>query len=299
MDPPTVGAAARQGRQACARSSPRSTGARRCCRTCRRSTRPACRNSRSPTGWGWSARRGMPQRHRQTGSTANSRMRCASPEVIAALEKQAFLPNAVDAGAVRRLHQGADAVVRHAAEARRRAARLMTSALFSPFTLRDLTLANRIVISPMCEYSAVDGCATDWHVIHLGHLALSGAGLLIIEATAVERARAHQPRVPRPVLATRTRRRSRACWPSCAATARCPSASSSSHAGRKGSQRKPGDGRGNVPTAEGGWQTVGPSALPFIPEWQTPQAARSRRHGGDRRGLRARHAALRAPRAST
>ena len=61
----------------------------------------------------------------------------------------------------------------------------MTSALFSPFTLRDLTVANRIVVSPMCEYSAVDGCATDWHVIHLGHLALSGAGLLIVEATAV------------------------------------------------------------------------------------------------------------------
>ena len=48
----------------------------------------------------------------------------------------------------------------------------MSTRLFSPFTLRGLTLGNRIVISPMCEYSAVDGCATDWHVIHLGHLAL-------------------------------------------------------------------------------------------------------------------------------
>jgi 2,4-dienoyl-CoA reductase-like NADH-dependent reductase (Old Yellow Enzyme family) len=60
-----------------------------------------------------------------------------------------------------------------------------TSTLFSPFSVGDLTLANRIVIAPMCQYSAHDGCMSDWHVIHLGHLALSGAGLLSIEATAV------------------------------------------------------------------------------------------------------------------
>ena len=60
------------------------------------------------------------------------------------------------------------------------------SKLFTPFQLGPLTLPNRIVIAPMCQYSAVDGCATDWHLIHLGQLALSGAGLLIVEATAVE-----------------------------------------------------------------------------------------------------------------
>ena len=59
--------------------------------------------------------------------------------------------------------------------------------LFQPLTLGPLTLPNRIVIAPMCQYSAHDGSATDWHLIHLGHLALSGAGLLILEATAVER----------------------------------------------------------------------------------------------------------------
>ena len=59
------------------------------------------------------------------------------------------------------------------------------SALFTPFRVGALELANRIVIAPMCQYSAVDGCMTDWHVIHLGHLALSGAALLTIEATAV------------------------------------------------------------------------------------------------------------------
>ena len=57
--------------------------------------------------------------------------------------------------------------------------------LFTPFRVGNLELRNRIVITPMCQYSAVEGCMTDWHVIHLGHLALSGAGLLTIEATAV------------------------------------------------------------------------------------------------------------------
>jgi len=61
----------------------------------------------------------------------------------------------------------------------------MASHLFSPFRVGGLTLANRIVIAPMCQYSAVDGRMTDWHLIHLGHLALSGAALLTIEATAV------------------------------------------------------------------------------------------------------------------
>src|SRR6186997_3570631 len=59
------------------------------------------------------------------------------------------------------------------------------SKLFSPLSIGDLELTNRIVIAPMCQYSAVDGCMTDWHLIHLGHLALSGAALLTIEATAV------------------------------------------------------------------------------------------------------------------
>src|ERR687890_1821817 len=57
--------------------------------------------------------------------------------------------------------------------------------LFTPLRVGGLELRNRIVIAPMCQYSADDGCATDWHLIHLGHLALSGAALLTIEATAV------------------------------------------------------------------------------------------------------------------
>ncbi|HEY5598112.1 MAG TPA: oxidoreductase, partial [Kiloniellales bacterium] len=63
----------------------------------------------------------------------------------------------------------------------------MTSTLFSPFRLADVELPNRIVVSPMCQYSANDGCANDWHHGHLAMLANSGAGLLIVEATHVER----------------------------------------------------------------------------------------------------------------
>src|SRR6266567_5483993 len=63
----------------------------------------------------------------------------------------------------------------------------MPSALFSPIKLADLTLPNRIVVSPMCQYSADDGVANDWHLTHLGMLANSGAGLVIVEATHVER----------------------------------------------------------------------------------------------------------------
>src|SRR5829696_9724560 len=60
-----------------------------------------------------------------------------------------------------------------------------TPRLFAPLRAGGLSLANRIIIAPMCQYSAVDGCMTDWHLIHLGQLALSGAALLTIEATAV------------------------------------------------------------------------------------------------------------------
>ena len=59
------------------------------------------------------------------------------------------------------------------------------SQLFTPYKIGNLELANRIAIAPMCQYSADEGSATDWHMIHLGHMALSGAGLLIVEATAV------------------------------------------------------------------------------------------------------------------
>ncbi|MGE0799714.1 MAG: NADH:flavin oxidoreductase/NADH oxidase [Lautropia sp.] len=145
------------------------------------------------------------------------------------------------------------------------------TALFSPFTMRGLTLPNRIVVSPMCEYSAVDGCATDWHLIHLGHLALSGAGLLIIEATAVE----PRGRISRECLGLYSDASEAALARVLAVVRRysdMPIGIQLSHAGRKASTLKPADGRGPIPPGRGGWQTDGPSALPFLPDWPAPAA---------------------------
>ena len=144
--------------------------------------------------------------------------------------------------------------------------------LFEPFRAGNLRLANRIVIAPMCQYSAVDGCMTDWHVIHLGHLALSGAALLTIEATAVEPVgrisyadvglwdEATEAAMAR-VLAS-VRRHSD-----------MPIAIQLAHAGRKASTEVPWKGGAQIPaTAPGGWLTVAPSALPFAPGQSAPQA---------------------------
>ena len=120
----------------------------------------------------------------------------------------------------------------------------MASALVQPFTLRSLTLPNRIVISPMCQYSAVEGCATDWHLIHLGHLAVSGAGLLIIEASAVEA----RGRISRECLGLYSDQCEATLARVVAAVRRysdMPIGIQLSHAGRKGSQIKPSDGRGD------------------------------------------------------
>ena len=62
---------------------------------------------------------------------------------------------------------------------------MSTPQLLSPFTVRGLTLKNRVVVSPMCQYSAIDGVASDWHLVHLGRFALGGAGLVFVEATGV------------------------------------------------------------------------------------------------------------------
>lgn len=79
-----------------------------------------------------------------------------------------------------------------------------TSQLFSPFRMRGLTLANRIVVPPMCRCSADYGSANDWHMMHIGSLANSGAGLFIVEATAVEAGGPHHARLRRALVETRT-----------------------------------------------------------------------------------------------
>jgi 2,4-dienoyl-CoA reductase-like NADH-dependent reductase (Old Yellow Enzyme family) len=148
----------------------------------------------------------------------------------------------------------------------------MASHLFSPIQLRGLTLPNRIVIAPMCEFSAEDGNATDWHLIHLGHLALSGAGLLIIEATAVE----PRGRITRECLGLYNDENEAALARVLEVArkySKMPIGLQLGHAGRKGSLRNPADGqgRGHATEAEGGWQTIGPSPLPFAADWPAPR----------------------------
>ncbi len=147
----------------------------------------------------------------------------------------------------------------------------MTSALFQPFTMRGLTLPNRIVVSPMCQYSAINGNATDWHIVHLGQYAVSGAGLLIIEATGVEPA----GRITAECLGLWSDENEAALARVLAFVrpfASMPIGIQLGHAGRKASVRSPGAGRGNLPIAEGGWPVFGPTDRAFGPGWVTPQA---------------------------
>lgn len=145
------------------------------------------------------------------------------------------------------------------------------TALFSSFTLRGVTLPNRIVISPMCQYSAERGKATDWHMIHLGHLALSGAGLLCIEATAVE----PDGRITHADLGLWDDATEAALKPVLAAIRKHSPvriAMQLSHAGRKASSAVPWEGGQLVSVADGGWLPHGPSAVPHK-DGETPPLA--------------------------
>lgn len=150
----------------------------------------------------------------------------------------------------------------------------MTSALFSPFSLRDLTLPNRIVVSPMCQNSAVDGLPQPWHAMHLGSLAVSGAALLIVEATAVEAAGritiddlglyddAQEAALTKLVADIRS-------YSDIAIGVQL------GHAGRKSSTRSPNDGRFRsivLDEGEGAWTTFAPSPIAFGDGWPAPQS---------------------------
>jgi len=151
----------------------------------------------------------------------------------------------------------------------------MSSVLFSPIRLAGLALANRIVVSPMCQYSADDGCANDWHLMHLGMLANSGAGLVVVEATHVERhgrithgclglySDDNEAALARVVSQARRR-----------GTARF--GIQLAHSGRKGSAQRPWEGGGALTAAEDPWQTIAASAIPFGDGWHTPREATER-----------------------
>lgn len=145
------------------------------------------------------------------------------------------------------------------------------SALFSPLSLGQLALRNRIVIAPMCQYSAVHGEATDWHLIHLGHLALSGAGLLIIEATGVEPEGRISP-ADLGLWSDATEAALARTLKSVRAYSDMPIAIQLAHAGRKASTGVPWEGGGQLAPEHGGWCTVAPSPLPFTDGDAPPEA---------------------------
>src|SRR5262245_16082003 len=147
----------------------------------------------------------------------------------------------------------------------------MTSALFSPIKLADLELANRIVVSPMCQYSAHDGVASDWHAMHLGMLANSGADLIIAEATGVER----RGRITHGCLGLYSDDCEAALARVVAHCRRFGTAKIGiqiAHAGRKASANRPWEGSRALGPDADPWETIAPSAIPFGADWHVPRA---------------------------
>ena len=143
--------------------------------------------------------------------------------------------------------------------------------LFDPLSIRDVTLPNRIVVSPMCEYSSTDGFANDWHLVHLGSRAVGGAGLVLTEAAAV----APEGRISPQDLGiwsddhVEFLPRITGFIHSQGSVAGIQLA----HAGRKASTYRPWDGEGAVPEGAGGWtNVVAPSAIPFADNYPKPKA---------------------------
>ncbi len=144
-------------------------------------------------------------------------------------------------------------------------------ALFSPIRLADLTLANRIVVAPMCQYSADDGCAGDWHLTHLGMLANSGAGLVVVEMTDVER----HGRITHGCLGLYSDHCEAALARVVAHVKHIGTAKIGiqlAHSGRKGSAQRPWEGGAALKAGEYPWETIAPSAIPFGAGWPMPRA---------------------------
>lgn len=147
----------------------------------------------------------------------------------------------------------------------------MSTKLFSPLALRAVTLRNRIAVSPMCQYSAHSGYADDWHLVHYGSRAVGGAGLILVEATAVRPEGRITPddlglwddgHIPKLRRIT-----------SFIEAQGCAAGIQLAHAGRKGSISSEWKGGGRyLPAQDGGWHTVGPSAIPFSDGMPAPRA---------------------------
>ena len=152
---------------------------------------------------------------------------------------------------------------------------MSSPALLSPFTVSGLTLKNRIVVSPMCQYSAVDGVAQDWHLVHLGRFALGGAALVFVEATGVEARGRISPGDMGLWNDDQARALSRI-----AEFLKANGAAAGiqlAHAGRKASTRRPWDGGAELNAedaakGEPAWETLSPSAIPFSDTYPKPKA---------------------------
>jgi len=142
--------------------------------------------------------------------------------------------------------------------------------LFAPFTLRGLTLPNRVVVSPMCQYSAKEGVVHDWHLVHLGARAVGGAGLVMTEMTDVS----PEGRITHGCAGLWSDEQQKA-WKRVVdfvhANSRARIGIQLAHAGRKASAQLPWEGDGPLQPHEQPWPTLGPSALPFGPGWHTPK----------------------------
>ena len=154
----------------------------------------------------------------------------------------------------------------------------MASILFTPITLAGLELRNRIVVAPMCQYSAREGCATDWQLMHLGQFSVSGVGLLIMEMTNVQA----NGRITPYCMGLYNDENERALAKVVdfighyGTTRLCIQLA---HAGRKASTAAPWDGRAGLTPEQGGWETVAPSALAFSDDYIVPRALESEEVG--------------------
>ena len=148
----------------------------------------------------------------------------------------------------------------------------MPSALFSPFTMRGLTLANRAAVSPMCQYNSTEGTANDWHLMHIGNFAMGGWGLVMAEMTNVNMV----GRITYKCAALATDENEKALKRVVDFARQYGPISKFGlqvgHAGRKGSTQPPAAGAKPLTKEEKAWETVGPSAIPYGPDWHVPRA---------------------------
>jgi 2,4-dienoyl-CoA reductase-like NADH-dependent reductase (Old Yellow Enzyme family) len=147
---------------------------------------------------------------------------------------------------------------------------LPRASLFTPLELGGITLPNRIAVSPMCQYSADDGCLNDWHLAHLGQLACGGAGLLMVEATHVTR----EGRITHACSGLYNDHNEAALTRVVQYVKRLtknPVGLQIGHAGRKASTQVPWEGREALTPEQSPWQTVAPSPIAHAPGWHVPR----------------------------